>query len=184
MYDEDIRRKADHPNRREILVLVIAGIGIHRWRDRHRRRVTQQDRVPVGCGLRDETGSDRATGTAFVLHHDLLAECRRKLVADNACHDRSAATRRKWHDQGDRSARIILGIGNTGDAHETDRNQRVECIVTRPSAPAFSRARPTSFLPCRYRLHIPPVSTSKDRRLPYESALAPRGYRRSCAILR
>src|SRR5215468_11412805 len=126
MYDEDIRRKADHPNRREILVLVIACIGIHRWRDRHRRRVTQQDRVPVGCGLGDETGSDRATGTAFVLHHDLLAECRRKLVADNACHDRSAATRRKWHDQGDRSARIILGIGNTGDARETDRNQRVE----------------------------------------------------------
>src|SRR5262245_19377156 len=70
MYDEDIRRKADHPNRREILVRVIAGIGIHRWRDRHRRRVTQQDRVPVGCGLRDETGSDRAIGAAFVLHHD------------------------------------------------------------------------------------------------------------------
>src|SRR5215475_5500387 len=126
MYDEDIRRKADHPDRREILVRVIAGIGTHRGRNRHRRRVTQQDCVPVGCGLCYEPGSDRAAGTAFVFHHDLLAECRRKLVADNSRHHRGTAAGRKWHDQGDRPARIILGIRNTGDAQETDKNQRVE----------------------------------------------------------
>ena len=74
MHDQNIRRKPDHPDRRQILARVVTGIGIHRRRDRHCRRVTQQDRVSVRCGLCHETGTDGAAGAAFVLHHDLLAK--------------------------------------------------------------------------------------------------------------
>ena len=118
MNDKHIGRKADHTNRRQILARVIAGIRVHGGRNRHRGRVTQQNGVAIGCGFCREPGPDGAAGAAPIFHYDLLAECSREFVADDARHHRRAAARRERHDQGDRSAWIVIGAGKTRRALE------------------------------------------------------------------
>ena len=104
---DDIRHRADEPDRCEVLAFI-AGVLGEAERDGQRRIGAEQDRVAVRRALRDRAGADRAAGAAAVVDHDRLLERVAQLVGDGAGDDAGAAARRERNDQRDRLCRIIL----------------------------------------------------------------------------
>src|SRR4029077_7341716 len=81
---EQLRLIGNKPDRLEILLRVVAQIGIERGRCAVRAHVAQDDGVTVGCGARSAERSGRATGAADVLNDELLAKMTRVDIGDDA----------------------------------------------------------------------------------------------------
>jgi hypothetical protein len=48
------------------------------------RRVTDQERISIGCSFRHEVAAERTRRAGAVVDNELLAECFTQLLADNA----------------------------------------------------------------------------------------------------
>ena len=97
-------------NRLEILLRIVAQIGIERRRQRIGAEVTGQDRVAVGGGAGGAKRANGAAGAADILHHEFLAEMTREDVSDNPPGDIGGPAGRERNDDRDRSRGIILGL--------------------------------------------------------------------------
>ena len=123
MHQQQRRRRADQPDRREVLAHVVADVGEHVRAGRQRRGVAEQQRVAVGRALGDGAGGDRAAAAAgAVLHHHLLAERGAELVGDGARHDVDGAAGRQRDHQRDRPVGVVL-LGGGGKRYRQARRQ-------------------------------------------------------------
>jgi hypothetical protein len=73
-------------------------------------RLRDHQRVSVGRGARHHRRTQRMRGATAVLDHHLLAPQRRQSLTDGARDDVADAASRRRHDNGDRTARIGLGM--------------------------------------------------------------------------
>ena len=79
---EQFRVFGRQSNRLEILLRIVAEIGVERRRQRIGAEVAGQDRVAVGGGAGGAQRANRAPGAADILHHEFLAEMTREDVSD------------------------------------------------------------------------------------------------------
>ena len=87
MHEDDVGRQADARDRREVAQLVVGHLRVERDRDRVRRDVGLEQRVPVRRRLRDVGRAQRAGGADAVFDDDLLAPQPREALGDGAPHD-------------------------------------------------------------------------------------------------
>ena len=104
--DNDHRNFRDEPDIFERLERLVGELAIECRRGRHAYMVEQQG-VAVGRRLGDPAGPERAAGSRHILHHDLLAEILAHRFRHQPGHRVGRATRREWHDDGDRPVRIV-----------------------------------------------------------------------------
>jgi hypothetical protein len=104
MHDQDRRCGCDRADRRELLIRVIAHVGIERRIDRHRASESEYHRVSVRRAARDLPRADIAPRTGPILDHHLLSERTTHAFADQPRHDVIAAAGGKRDHQRDRSA--------------------------------------------------------------------------------
>ena len=101
------RRLGDHRDRREIGGHV-ERCGFVEPLRQDSAGLHEQQRVPVGCGLRDEAGADDGARTGSIFDHDRLLQLLLKLLGNDARRGVDRAARRDRHDQRDRTIGISL----------------------------------------------------------------------------
>ena len=104
-HDQDVRRAADHRDRREVLDRVVGKLA-HRRIGAVRADVADHQRVAVGRGARGGERCDDAAAAALVLDDDRLAEHLAQPLGDGARDEIDAAARLHRRDDLDRLARI------------------------------------------------------------------------------
>ena len=87
-------------------------------------RVGHEQRVAVGCGLRDDLGSDVATGAATVVDHHRLAQRLGELLSDDARGDVGAAAGGEGDHHADGLRRVALRVCDSGREHECGGERR------------------------------------------------------------
>jgi len=81
----------------------------------------QEQRVAVGRRLRRDFGADDARGARAIVHDYLLAERVADRFRQDACIDVGAPTRRKRHDEPDRSFGIAIRRRDRGRGQRCER---------------------------------------------------------------
>ena len=102
-HDHD-RDRGDQPDRREVLLQIVAGIGRQAGAGHQ-----HQDRVAVGRGLGAVAHADHRAGARAVDHDDLFAERVGEFLRDDAADGVDAAAGRIRHDQLHDAVGIIVG---------------------------------------------------------------------------
>ena len=80
---EQLGLLGDQADRLEVLLGVIAQVGIEKRRRGVRAHVAGNDRIAVGCGTRCAQRSDRSAGAADVRDHELLPKMTGEDVRDD-----------------------------------------------------------------------------------------------------
>ena len=120
---EQFRLLGDQPDRLEILLRVIAQVGIERGRRGVRAHVTGDERVAIGSGARGAGRANRAAGADDILDHGLLAEMAREDVRHDPACDVGRPARRERHDDRHSLGRVVLRL-RTGYAREHHKRRR------------------------------------------------------------
>ncbi|MEZ0048628.1 hypothetical protein ABIA42_007507 [Bradyrhizobium sp. USDA 327] len=81
---------------------------LHLGREQHRAVGTDEQRVAIGCRLREGLARDHAAGAGLVLDDEGLAELFLELVGDDACGAVDIAAGGIGHDQLDVARRPLL----------------------------------------------------------------------------
>jgi hypothetical protein len=86
--------------------------------------MAESERIAVGIGARDTRRAGGAAGTGDVFDQELLPECTRELVSDDAAGDVSRPAGGERHHDRDRAHGIILRLraGNAGQRNQHDRS--------------------------------------------------------------
>ena len=103
--DEDVRRSADHGDRREVLDGIVGKLA-HRGIGAVRPDVTDHQRVAVGRRARGGERADDSATSALVLDDDRLGKRAPEAVGDRARDEVDAAARLHRRDDLDRAVRI------------------------------------------------------------------------------
>src|SRR2546422_6335407 len=103
---EHVRAAAHERDRGEVLLRVERQRPVQRHVDRVGRR-RDEERVAVGCALRDEIGADVASGAGLVLDDHRLSQGFREARAQGARGEIGDPARRKRDDEPDRLRRIL-----------------------------------------------------------------------------
>ena len=95
MHDHHGRRAAEIGDVGEVAHAVVAGIGVEHRRDHVRGDARYDKRVTVGLGRGTGGGADDSARPAAILDKELLMECDRELVGDQATERVGGAAGRK-----------------------------------------------------------------------------------------
>ena len=74
---------------------------------------SEQERVTVGCGTRNELAGDDRIAARTIVDNDYLAEILLQVIGERARRDIGAAARRKWYDDANRTRRVSLSRKST-----------------------------------------------------------------------
>jgi hypothetical protein len=105
---EQLGLLGDQADRLEVLLGVIAQVGIEKRRRGVRAHVAGNDRIAVGCGTRCAQRSDRSAGAADVRDHELLPKMTGEDVRDDPAGHVGRAAGREGNDNRHRSRRVVL----------------------------------------------------------------------------
>src|SRR5215510_15724912 len=109
MYYEDVRARTGKRHRREALVDVVRDFLIKARID-YNTRADEQQRVSVGCRVRDHRHSKIAARARMVLDIELLAQTVAQFLRDQARHRVGRARRSEGYNDLDRPSRITRGV--------------------------------------------------------------------------
>src|SRR5262245_15908997 len=176
---KQLRLLGNQPDRLEILLRVIAEIGIEKRCRRMRTHVPGNQRVAISSGARRAQRSDGAAGAADIFDDELLSEVARKDVGNDPSGDVGWPAGSEWHNHGHRFCRVILRL-RSADARKQNKQSRELSFSHRPL--------PLNFLQFFMDGTIPCCARECSRRKPGANAqwrsemeLPPR---QSCALLR
>src|SRR5262249_27637003 len=96
----------DQADRCEVDIRLVGEVGIERDRGSVRPHVTHLYGVAVGVGAHRSDRAGGAASTHDVLVDELLTECARHMLANDAGNDIARPPGREWHDRGYGACRI------------------------------------------------------------------------------
>ncbi len=120
MHHDQVRRRCDEPDRREVLARIIAEVLEQAGRRADGRARHHQDGVAIRRHFRGGARRNRAAGAAAIVDDDRLAQHLAHLVGDITQRDAGAAARRERDHERDRSLGIGLRCRRRGSQRRTD----------------------------------------------------------------
>jgi hypothetical protein len=121
---EQVRRRSDERDRREILDRIVPELRVCGRRDHVRAGSAHREGVPVGRRARRDFGADGAARAAAIVDDHLLAERFGHALADEPRDDVGRSARRKRDDEADRFRRIRLLRRMRGVRGNAERQRR------------------------------------------------------------
>ena len=107
MHHEQERSAADQTDGIETLDRIVRHLSVKRGIDRQHAEVAQQQRVAVGRGLGDVSGTDIAARAAAIFDHDFLPPGFLVPLGNRAPEQIARSGGREWHNQMHRLSRKI-----------------------------------------------------------------------------
>jgi len=107
-HGEQLRLFGDQADRLEILLRVVAEIGIEKWRSGVCAHVAGNESIAVGGRACRTQRPKSAAGPADVFDDELLVEMSREYVRHDAARNVRRSTCGEWHNHGYGPRRIVL----------------------------------------------------------------------------